>query len=525
MALINTERPLSFDRVKGQENIVRVLTNDLTKKNIKGAYLFEGTRGTGKTTVARIFARALNCEHPNADGSPCNSCKTCKEILDGFSVDVLELDAASNNSVDNVRDLIQKVMYKPIHVYKVVIMDEVHMLSTAAFNALLKTLEEPPQNVVFILCTTEKHKVPATIVSRCACHTFEKISYDVILSHLKEVCDSKNIRYDSSALGLIAKAANGGMRDALSILDNFTTMDMITAEAVASHLGITDDDILFNILSGIADKNALLATDAVDRASAKGASLSFLVERIFEVLLDIAEFQATGDLDVVIGTESYRENLMDLSVKLSTERVFEILDEFRKIYQSRNDSLQFSFISSILGVIYKDNAIETLRCEVAKLRDEVRLLKESGVMVSSSPVITPALAAEEDVEPSPAVVDEDVVGDDFPKEPVFSEENQFYDEMAFEYQEEMPDFDEPDVSAGIPVEEEPSVLENSPSEPAAHVNTPAIAGISFEELAKMDGFTSAEGTPFEDGGQKDASPCKEDENFLGNLFTFFPRRS
>jgi len=525
MALINTERPLSFDRVRGQEQIVKVLKNDLTKKNIKGAYLFEGTRGTGKTTIARIFARALNCEHPNEDGSPCNSCKTCKEILDGFSVDVLELDAASNNSVDNVRDLIQKVMFKPIHVYKVVIMDEVHMLSTAAFNALLKTLEEPPKNVVFILCTTEKHKVPATIVSRCACHTFEKISYNVILSHLKEVCDAKGVSYDASALGLIAKAANGGMRDALSILDNFITMDMITADTVAAHLGITDDDILFNVLNGIADKNALLAVDAVKRASNKGSSLSFLIERIFEVLLDVAEFQSTGDCDAIVGTESYRENLMDLSVKLSTGRVFEVLDEFRKIYQYRNDNLQFSFISAILGVIYRDNAIGELRVQVFNLKTELEQLKKNGISV------VPAVSVDS-VPGAPAIAcEEPDVASNINMEESFSDtaEEDFYAGMAedsFSYQEEMPDFDEPIFT------EEPCVSTAPVSTSSNVVDTPVAgtsipAGISFEELAGMDEFSAAEDSPFdekEDGSTKNVPAESKEESFFGDLFSDFARQ-
>lgn len=376
MSLYNEERPFDFANVIGQDNVVKILSNDLVKGTIKGAYLFSGVRGTGKTSIARIFAAALNCNHPKADGSPCGECASCREIRNGTSVDVFELDAASNNSVENVRDILDKVQFKPFRKKKVFVFDECHMLSTAANNALLKTLEEPPADVVFIMCTTELHKVPATIVSRCSCYEFEKISIEKISDHLVEICEKRHASIEQDALRLIAKAANGSMRDALSILDKFITLDSVTADSVAESLGMTSDDTVFSILFGIAEKNALQATEALKSVSNKGGSLSFLIEKIFEVLLDLVDLQSTGDISSIIGTNDYKESLTDLSYKLSTDMAFQIMDEFRKVYQLRTD-MEISFLAAIIGVIYEKSAFVAMQQTIQELTSEIASLKQA----------------------------------------------------------------------------------------------------------------------------------------------------
>ena len=218
-ALYRKFRPQEFDDVKGQDHIVTTLKNQIKADRIGHAYLFCGTRGTGKTTIAKIFAKAVNCEHP-VDGSPCGECPTCRAIAAGNSMNVIEIDAASNNGVDNIRQIREEVEYRPTEgKYKVYIIDEVHMLSIGAFNALLKTLEEPPAYVIFILATTEAHKIPITILSRCQRYDFRRISIDTITARLRELMDAEQVTVEDRALRYIAKAGDGSMRDALSLLD------------------------------------------------------------------------------------------------------------------------------------------------------------------------------------------------------------------------------------------------------------------------------------------------------------------
>ena len=218
-ALFRKFRPAEFEDVKGQEHIVTTLQNQIKANRIGHAYLFCGTRGTGKTTVAKIFAKAVNCEHP-VNGSPCGECAMCKSIAAGTSMNVIEIDAASNNGVDNIREIREEVTYRPTEgKYKVYIIDEVHMLSIGAFNALLKTLEEPPEYVIFILATTEVHKIPITILSRCQHYDFKRSSIETITARMQELMDTEQIEVEDKALRYIAKAADGSMRDALSLLD------------------------------------------------------------------------------------------------------------------------------------------------------------------------------------------------------------------------------------------------------------------------------------------------------------------
>ncbi len=256
-ALYRKFRPARFEDVKGQEHIVATLKNQIKADRIGHAYLFTGTRGTGKTTVAKIFAKAVNCESP-VDGSPCGECESCRAISSGASMNVIEIDAASNNGVDNIREIVEEVSYSPAQgKYKVYIIDEVHMLSIGAFNALLKTLEEPPSYVIFILATTEVHKIPITILSRCQRYDFRRISIDTIAARLQELMEQEQVEVEERALRYIAKTADGSMRDALSLTEQciaFHYGKKLTYDKALDVLGAVDtgvfSDLLRNVLAG-----------------------------------------------------------------------------------------------------------------------------------------------------------------------------------------------------------------------------------------------------------------------------------
>ena len=244
-------RPMSFDSVVGQQALTTTLKNAVKSGKLAHAYLFCGPRGVGKTTCARIFAKAINCEHPTDDGEACNECESCKAFSEGRSYNIFELDAASNNSVENIKSLMDQTRIPPqVGRYKVFIIDEVHMLSTAAFNAFLKTLEEPPAHVIFILATTEKHKILPTILSRCQIYDFERMTVPNIINHLKRVAEKENIQFDEEALNVIAEKADGGMRDALSIFDQAASFSQgnITYQKVIEDLNVLDAENYFNII-------------------------------------------------------------------------------------------------------------------------------------------------------------------------------------------------------------------------------------------------------------------------------------
>ena len=252
-ALYRKYRPKTFDDVVGQEHITETLKKQVETGRLSHAYLFIGTRGTGKTTCAKILAKAVNCEHP-VNGNPCNQCAACRGIDDGSILDVVELDAASNNGVDNVRALRDEAVFSPANVRKrVYIIDEVHMLSTSAFNALLKILEEPPAHLMFILATTELHKVPATILSRCQRHSFKRIPVDTIAARLNYVAQQEHLNLQPDAAALLARMADGGMRDALTLLDQCSGSDVITTETVISAMGLAGNLCTAQLLQSIAD--------------------------------------------------------------------------------------------------------------------------------------------------------------------------------------------------------------------------------------------------------------------------------
>ena len=271
LALYRKYRPKTFEEVIGQEHIVKTLVNQIKYDKISHAYLFTGSRGTGKTSTAKIFAKAINCID-SKDGSPCLNCETCK-ALDGTNIDVLEIDAASNNGVDEIRDLREKIKYPPVvGKYKVYIIDEVHMLSTSAFNALLKTLEEPPKHTIFILATTEVHKLPATILSRCLRFDFRLVPLEILTAHLKKVLDDEGVKYDEQAINVIVRAGEGSVRDMLSIADRCVSFsgDELTYEQVLTVLGVSEREVLINMANKILSKDTGSALVELDKVLSLG---------------------------------------------------------------------------------------------------------------------------------------------------------------------------------------------------------------------------------------------------------------
>ncbi|NCB73397.1 MAG: DNA polymerase III subunit gamma/tau [Clostridia bacterium] len=286
-ALYRKWRPRTFEDVVGQEHITETLKNQIMSGRLSHAYLFVGTRGTGKTTCAKILAKAVNCEHPE-NGSPCNRCNSCVGIDDGSIMDVVELDAASNNGVDNVRALRDEAIFSPVSVRKrVYIIDEVHMLSSSAFNALLKILEEPPEHLMFILATTELHKVPATILSRCQRHSFKRIETNLLAKRISYVADKENMRLEPNAAELLARLADGSLRDGLSLLDQCSGEDNITAESVLSAMGLAGNLRIAELLNKISDGDTESALNIFNGLWRDGKAPATLLSELNSLMRDI----------------------------------------------------------------------------------------------------------------------------------------------------------------------------------------------------------------------------------------------
>ena len=324
-ALYRKFRPSTFESVKGQDHIVTTLTNQIKAGRIGHAYLFTGTRGTGKTTVAKIFAKAVNCEHP-VDGNPCGVCATCKALMAGTSMNVIEIDAASNNGVDNIREIVDEVSYSPAEgKYKVYIIDEVHMLSIGAFNALLKTLEEPPSYVIFILATTEVHKIPITILSRCQRYDFKRISIQTITDRLRELTDIEGVQVEEKALRYIAKAADGSMRDALSLLDQCIAFHMgeeLTFDKVLNVLGAVDTGVFSSLVRLIMERNVAGCIHLLEDIVIQGRELSqFVLDFTWYLrnLMLLKTSTSNGDEAEVRAMEDIMEVSSDNLAKLREE--------------------------------------------------------------------------------------------------------------------------------------------------------------------------------------------------------------
>jgi len=291
--IYNEFRPIIFDEVKGQEVAVKIIRNQV-KMNTANTFIFVGKHGTGKTTIAKIFARALNCEHQE-DGNPCNKCNSCNDYFNGSNFDITEIDGASNNSVDDVRRIQEQLVYGPQRRKKVYIIDEAHMLSTGAFNALLKTLEEPPEYAIFILCTTEVNKLPATIRSRCVTIYFQSISAQEILGNMEDICQIKGIKYEPEGLMLIANIANGSMRDALSMLEKCLSYGKLTYINISDVLGVVDMHTVIDIVKNIITHEPIKALDKVHELYSKGKDFIQLTSDIICVFRNIMVLNTTDE--------------------------------------------------------------------------------------------------------------------------------------------------------------------------------------------------------------------------------------
>lgn len=341
-ALYRKFRPAEFEDVKGQDHIITTLRNQINANRIGHAYLFCGTRGTGKTTVAKIFAKAVNCEHP-VNGSPCGECAMCKSIAAGTSMNVIEIDAASNNGVDNIREIREEVSYRPTEGhYKVYIIDEVHMLSIGAFNALLKTLEEPPEYVIFILATTEAHKIPITILSRCQRYDFKRITIDTIAARLMDLMKREEVDVEEKAIRYIAKAGDGSMRDALSLLDQciaFYLGQKLTYDHVLEVLGAVDTDVFSRLLREIIsqDVNKVLLT--VDELVMQGRELSQLSADFTWYLRNLLLVKSSDNMEDILDVST--ENLAQLKEEAQMIEP-EVLLRYIRIFSELTNQLKYA---------------------------------------------------------------------------------------------------------------------------------------------------------------------------------------
>ena len=333
-ALYRKYRSESFDEIVGQKHIITSLTNQIKNNQVGHAYLFTGTRGTGKTSIAKIFAKAINCPHSH-NGNPCNECEICKSITSGSNVDILEIDAASNNRVDEIRELREKVKYPPVTCkYKVYIIDEVHMLTDSAFNALLKTLEEPPAYVVFILATTEVQKLPATILSRCLRFDFKLLTDEELEQHLKFVFEDSGIKYEKESLPLLAKLGNGSVRDTLSIADMCVAYSNknVTYSSVIEAIGMTDRQTLRLISECLLSKDQGRLLSAINKVACAGKNLTQLAKDLVGYIRDILIVKTCKDYQDILKLSS--DNISDLealSKIATTEKLIEILTKLSSL--------------------------------------------------------------------------------------------------------------------------------------------------------------------------------------------------
>ena len=399
-ALYRVWRPQNFQQVVGQKIVTQTLKNSITTDQISHAYLFAGPRGTGKTSCAKIFAKAINCLD-SQDGEPCNHCENCVAINENRLTDIIEIDAASNNGVDEIRDIRDKVKYPPTQAkYKVYIIDEVHMLSTGAFNALLKTLEEPPAHVVFILATTEIQKVPATIISRTQRFNFRRISADDIAEQLIHILTEKNISYDDQAIAVISRAADGGMRDALSILDQVLSFgnDHVSLENALEVTGDADDQSLAHYLSAIFNQNVTEALQTINTLFADGCSANRLIEGIIELLRDLLLQKNDAQLLTQMSYRQLDADLITAATQIQSAQLYQMIDLTNEIQLQLKNSAHSELFLEVMTVKLANAAktaapvsegaaanqaeVEKLQTQVAELKQQLSKLEKHGVAVS-----------------------------------------------------------------------------------------------------------------------------------------------
>lgn len=376
-ALYRKFRPDCFEDVKGQEHIVTTLRNQIKSGRVGHAYLFCGTRGTGKTSIAKIFAKAVNCEHP-VDGSPCRECPTCKAIAAGVSMNVIEIDAASNNGVDNIREIVDEVSYSPTEGnYKVYIIDEVHMLSIGAFNALLKTLEEPPSYVIFILATTEVHKIPITILSRCQRYDFRRISIDTITDRLRELMEVERIQVEDKALRYVAKTADGSFRDALSLLDQciaFHFGQELMYDKVLDVLGAVDTGVFSRLLGHVAERDVQGCISLLEEIVMQGRELTQFVTDFTWYLRNLLLAKTSDSIEDIIDVSS--ENLLRLkeeAERIETDRVMRYIRIFSELAGQIKYAAQKRILIEIALIKLCRPGMET---DTGSLLDRIRVIED-----------------------------------------------------------------------------------------------------------------------------------------------------
>ncbi|GAA3614604.1 DNA polymerase III subunit gamma/tau [Secundilactobacillus similis DSM 23365 = JCM 2765] len=412
-ALYRVWRPQRFDEMIGQSLITQTLKNAIKTKQISHAYLFAGPRGTGKTSAAKVFAKAVNCQFQK-DGEPCNECETCKAITKGTLNDVIEIDAASNNGVEEIRDIRDKVKYAPTEAeYKVYIIDEVHMLSTGAFNALLKTLEEPPANVIFILATTEPHKIPATIISRTQRFDFKQIQAKDSLSRMTYILNEKQVDYDEEALKVIAKASEGGMRDALSILDQVISFgdDSVTLENALLVTGAVRKQLLVDYLTAVMHNETQQALVTVQEILADGKDPERFTEDLVNLTRDLLLYQQSPELVAQIELDQVDDQFKALAEAITPQQLYAIIDALNDIQQqmrfTTHEDVYLEVLTVKLAGLQQTAAPATTAAapansaELDQLKAEVQTLKQTVDQLQTAGVQA-APTATKPVAPKPA---------------------------------------------------------------------------------------------------------------------------
>ena len=414
-ALYRKFRPDNFKDVKGQEHIVTTLKNQIQADRIGHAYLFCGTRGTGKTSIAKLFAKTVNCENPK-DGSPCGECSSCKSIAAGASMNVIEIDAASNNGVDNIREIVDEVSYSPAEgKYKVYIIDEVHMLSIGAFNALLKTLEEPPSYVIFILATTEVHKIPITILSRCQRYDFKRISIETITARMQELMDAEGIQVEEKALRYVAKTADGSMRDALSLLDQciaFHYGKELTYDKVLDVLGAVDTEVFSRLLEQVLKRNVLGCIGLLEEIIMQGRELTQFVADFSWYLRNLLLVKTSDNMEDVIDVSS--DNLLRLKEEaagIEMETIIRYIRIFSELASKMKYATQKRILLEVALIKLCKPEMETSQ---DTLLDRIRAVEEKienglvTTVVQTSEAATSAAASNQPRPEVPKAVPEDV---------------------------------------------------------------------------------------------------------------------
>ena len=376
-ALYRKWRPARFEDVRGQDHVVKTIKNQLASGHVGHAYLFTGTRGVGKTTMAKLLARAVNCEHP-VDGSPCNECPSCRAILSGNSVNVIEIDAASNNTVDNVREIRDEVRYKPTEgKYRVYIIDEVHMLSPSAFNAILKTLEEPPEYVIFILATTEVQKIPVTVLSRCQRYDFRRLSLEELKQQLSELLQAEGVRAEEQAITYLARQADGSSRDALSLLErciSVGTDQTLTYDRVLDVLGAVDQTVFSKMLRAVLRGDVRETLDSVEEILSSGREVTRFVTEFIQYLRNLLLVQTENPSEAVLGIS--RENMARLREEARQMEIPEVM-RFIRIQSALLNEMRYSMSRrTLLELALLKMMMPAMESDEDSLRDRIRFLEE-----------------------------------------------------------------------------------------------------------------------------------------------------